>query len=83
MSSMAPLAIILLSHFDRNKVFSIRLRLKVTLQAHDNVCYIVRLKNNFNTLYITYAVLGYLGDLNFSARPLSAIHSFSSFRFRG
>jgi len=70
MFSMASLAVILLSHFDRNEVFSIKLRLKVTLQARDyNAYYIVWFKNNFNTLYITYIVPGYLGNLNFSACP--------------
>jgi len=83
MFSMASLAVILLSHFDRKEVFSIKLQLKVTLQARDyNAYYIVWFKNNFNTLYITYIVPGYLGNLNFSACPRKFSHFRSASRVR-
>lgn len=40
MSSIASLAIILLSRFDRNEVILMKFPLKITLQARDNTYYI-------------------------------------------
>jgi len=54
-------------------MFSIKLQLNVTLQARDNAYYIIWLKNNFNTLYITYIASRYLGNLNFLARPRNSL----------